>query len=320
MAETNVKDLGCTKDGLHHHVVPLEGCGSVSVFVQGDLDKLREGYVFLTLHDVGANHQSWVNFSKHPSMSEITGRCLFLHVDLPGQEPGAKDLSADFSYPTMQNLGTNLLTVLDQLRVSRVVGLGMGAGGNIMARFAMMHPGRCHGVVLLNTTSSVSSMIKQIKDKVNPLKSSSSSNSEALNSNRSQDMNKQNVERYTDAFKKRAEFLSTLNARIKIDVLMLCGQKSKYINDADAMQMEMKPGTASLIKLEDICDPLNEAPDKTAESILLFCQGLGLLPAINRRNSRSNSTCSSDGEGNTRRMSMEQYDVPNIRRLSLTAN
>lgn len=311
MAENKVKDLGTTKDGLHHHVVPLEGCGSVSVFVQGDLDKLREGYVFLTLHDVGANHQSWVNFSKHPSMSEIIGRSLFLHVDLPGQEPAAKDLKADFSYPTMQDLGTNLLTVLDQLRVSRVVGLGMGAGGNIMARFAMMHPGRCHGVVLLNTTASVSSMIKQIKDKVNPLKSSASN---------SENINTKNVERYTEAFKKRAEFLSTLNARIKIDVLMLCGQKSKYINDADAMQMEMKPGTASLIKLEDICDPLNEAPEKTAESILLFCQGLGLLPAINRRNSRSNSTCSSDGEGNTRKMSMEQYDVPNIRRLSLTAN
>jgi len=312
MADNQVKDLGITKDGLHLHVVPLEGCGTVSVFVQGDLDKLREGYVFLTLHDVGANHQSWVNFSKHPSMAEITGRSLFLHVDLPGQEPNAKDLSPDFNYPTMQDLGTNLLTVLDQLRVNRVVGLGMGAGGNIMARFAMMHPGRCHGVVLLNTTASVSSMIKQIKDKVNPMKSSSALNADAINT--------KNVDRYAEAFKKRAEFISTLNNRIKIDVLMLCGQKSKYISDADDMHKEMKPGTASLIKLEDICDPLDETPDKTAESILLFCQGLGLLPSINRRNSRSNSMCSSDGEGNARKMSMEQYDVPNIRRLSLTAN
>jgi len=312
MEDNQAKDLGCTKDGLHHHVVPLEGCGTVSVFVQGDLDKLRDGYVFLTLHDIGANHQSWLNFSKHPTMSEITGRSLFLHVDLPGQEPGAKDLSSDFNYPTMQDLGTNLLTVLDQLRVNRVVGLGMGAGGNIMARFAMMHPSRCHGVVLLNTTASVASMMKQIKDKVNPMKSSSASNADTINT--------KNVERYAEAFKKRAEFLSTLNNRIKIDVLMMCGQKSKFITDADDMHKEMKPGTASLIKLEDICDPLDETPDKTAESILLFCQGLGLLPSINRRNSRSNSMCSSDGEGNARRMSMEQYDVPNIRRLSLTAN
>ena len=31
------------------------------------------------------------------------------------------------------------MTVLDQLRIKHVIGLGDGAGANIMARFAMMH-------------------------------------------------------------------------------------------------------------------------------------------------------------------------------------
>ena len=36
-------------------------------------------------------------------------------------------------------VGEDLVTVLDQLRIKHVIGLGDGAGANIMARFAMMH-------------------------------------------------------------------------------------------------------------------------------------------------------------------------------------
>ena len=36
-------------------------------------------------------------------------------------------------------VGEDLVTVLDQLRIKHVIGLGDGAGANILARFAMMH-------------------------------------------------------------------------------------------------------------------------------------------------------------------------------------
>ena len=45
----------------------------------------------------------------------------------------------------------NLVTVLDHLRVKQVVGLGDGAGANIILRFAMNHPGRVRGVLAINT-------------------------------------------------------------------------------------------------------------------------------------------------------------------------
>ena len=76
----------------------------------------------------------------------------------------------------MQDLALNLVTVLDQLRVSRVLALGDGAGGNIvlrcgislsswliiihhyqhklLIRFGMCHAARVHGVILLNTQAS----------------------------------------------------------------------------------------------------------------------------------------------------------------------
>ena len=71
----------------------------------------------------------------------------------------------------MAELGLNLVTVLDHLRISRVVGLGDGAGANIItrfvpsiagrfitafSRFGLCHPGRVHGVVLINNTASAS--------------------------------------------------------------------------------------------------------------------------------------------------------------------
>ena len=51
----------------------------------------------------------------------------------------------------------------------------------------------------------------------------------------------------------------------------------------------MDPGLCSIIKVEEVRDPLLEAPEKVSEALVLFCQGQGLLPTINRRASRQSS-------------------------------
>ena len=86
-----------------------------------------------------------------------------LHVCLPGQDVEAEDLDSPF--PSLADLGMNLVTVLDQLRVSRVVLLGSGAGANIAARFAMNHPGRVQGMLLVDCKHAVASF--PLKMKVN---------------------------------------------------------------------------------------------------------------------------------------------------------
>ena len=70
---------------------------------------------------------------------------------LPGQAPSTEDLKANFPsmqvllssgveaelmFPSAQSVGLGLVTVLDQLRVQRVVALGDGAGGSIIARYS----------------------------------------------------------------------------------------------------------------------------------------------------------------------------------------
>ena len=56
----------------------------------------------------------------------------------------------------------NLITVMDHLRIKQVVGLGDGAGANIILRFAMNHPGRVHGVLAINTEGVGSGGYKEI--------------------------------------------------------------------------------------------------------------------------------------------------------------
>ncbi|KAF4514266.1 UNVERIFIED_CONTAM: hypothetical protein B566_EDAN019280 [Ephemera danica] len=72
----------------------------------------------------------------------------------------------------MQTLGEDLVTVLDFLRVKYVIGLGEGAGANALARFAIAHPSRCIGLVLINCSGSAATVMDHFKDKVLPVTSS----------------------------------------------------------------------------------------------------------------------------------------------------
>lgn len=78
---------------------------------------------------------------------------------------------------------------------------------------------------------------------------------------------------------------------------------------------------ASLLKIDDIGDVLNEAPDKAAEAILLFCQGVGLLSTVPMKTSSRRGSLADEAKppNSRRRMSMQEADIPNIRRLSLVS-
>lgn len=58
-----------------------------------------------------------------------------------------------------------LLKVLDELKVPICVGIGDGAGANIMARFALAHPERVLGLVLVNLVSAGVGFLESIKEK-----------------------------------------------------------------------------------------------------------------------------------------------------------
>ena len=66
----------------------------------------------------------------------------------------------------------------------------------------------------------------------------------------------------------------------------------------------------SFLKWKNIGNVLLECPDNVSQAILLFCQGVGMVPAVLGQGGRRRC--------GTRGLSMSEADVPNISRLSLS--
>ena len=75
-------------------------------------------------------------------------------------------LLTSFQFPTLQTLGESLATILDFLHVKYVIGLGEGAGANVLARFGISNPSRILGLILINCTGSAASVLESFKNKV----------------------------------------------------------------------------------------------------------------------------------------------------------
>ncbi|KDR23936.1 uncharacterized protein ZK1073.1 isoform X2 [Zootermopsis nevadensis] len=336
---------------LTKYIVTTERCGDLHVHVQGDLNQQGKKAVFLTVHDLGCNHSSFHDFVNHPCMCEIKDRSIFIHIDAPGHEDNAPDLPDSFQFPILQTFGEDLGTVLDFLHVKYVIGLGEGAGANVLARFGIANPSRVLGLILINCTGSAASVIENFKNKFVNWKGSGSMSQSAeeylifhkfghqivndANSDKDKVMvefqerirstlNNKNLKLYVTAFLNRKDLPLK---QCKTDILLITGVLSSYANVVEKLHRELEKTKATLLKIERAGDVLLQAPEKVAHSILLFCKGQGLLtsltlPGVERQRTFSGS--SGDGEGRPRRlsrgMSMEEYDKPNIRRLSITIN
>ncbi|VVC90219.1 uncharacterized protein ZK1073.1 isoform X9 [Leptidea sinapis] len=275
-----------------------------------------------------------VDFVNSPAMSEIKERSCFIHVDVPGHEENSPDLPESYPFPSLQTLGEDLITVLDFLHVRYAVGLGEGAGANVLARCGLAHPRRLLGLILVNCTGSTSSVADAFRTRFSRWRGTDISQSEEdfliyhkfghqissdsceaadrdrmLTEYRSRlrgNLNTHNIKQYVRAFINRKDLILR---GCRPDILLITGMRSPYSGVVEKMYKELDKERVTILKIEKVGDVLAEAPAKVAQSVLLFCQGQGLLtslppPGVERRMSRG--------------MSMEEYDRPNIRRLSLT--
>ncbi|CAH2323804.1 NDRG4 isoform X3 [Pelobates cultripes] len=107
--------------------------------------------VILTYHDVGLNHKLCFNtFFNYEDMQEITKHFVVCHVDAPGQQMGASQFPQGYQYPTMENLAGMLPSIMQHFGFQSVIGIGVGAGAYVLAKFALIFPELVEGLVLVN--------------------------------------------------------------------------------------------------------------------------------------------------------------------------
>ncbi|XP_078052467.1 misexpression suppressor of KSR 2 isoform X3 [Augochlora pura] len=138
--------------------------GSLLVAVQGN--RAKPG--ILTFHDLGLNYiSSFQAFFNYIDMRVLLENFCVYHVNAPGQEEGASTLPEDYVYPSMDELAEQLLFVLGHFGLKSIIGFGVGAGANILARFALAHPEKVNALCLINCVSTQAGWIEWAYQKIN---------------------------------------------------------------------------------------------------------------------------------------------------------
>nr|CAD2147378.1 unnamed protein product [Meloidogyne enterolobii]CAD2181417.1 unnamed protein product [Meloidogyne enterolobii] len=293
---------------------------TLQVYIQGDLNERFGKTVILTVHDVGTNHKSFIRFVNHPSMESVKERAIFLHVCVPGQEDSAPDFTAEF--PSLGQLGEDLVCVLDEVDVRTCIAFGEGAGANIISRFALVWPNRIMGIILVNCTSTTAGFIEYFKDMLMNLRlesgvmtqgawdylmmhkfgTSDKHEKQQYIDELKDAINARNLSKYLYSFSKRTDFSGIIGAKLdNMDVLMVSGSRSPHLQSVYHMHKGMNKKKTTLLVVDGVCDILQEAPSNLARSLILLCKGCGVLSGVPIPGMERQRTLSS---------SMEEADRP----------
>lgn len=81
-------------------------------------------------------------------------RCVFSSIESLARSLRGHNNS--YVYPTMDELAAQLLFVLSHFGLKSIIGFGVGAGANILARFALNHSDKVGALCLINCSSTTS--------------------------------------------------------------------------------------------------------------------------------------------------------------------
>ncbi|KAM6062063.1 protein NDRG2-like, partial [Chlamydotis macqueenii] len=127
------------------------------------------------LPDVGHTHAScFAPLFAHPEMREVASHSLLVHLDPPGMEVGAPPYPPGYQYPSLEQLAEIVPCVLRHLNIASVVGIGVGAGAFVLAKFGLLHPEAVEGLVLININPRAKGWVDWVAHKLSGLTSSSS--------------------------------------------------------------------------------------------------------------------------------------------------
>ncbi|XP_050683925.1 protein NDRG4-like [Leptidea sinapis] len=282
--------------------------GRVLVAVHGD----RQKPAIVTYHDLGLNYLSFENFFNNEDMEDILKHFCVYHMNAPGQEDGASRLPNNYTYPSLDELARQISFVQACFGFRRFIGLGVGVGANILARFAIKYPTKVEALALVNCTSTKSGWLNwaSFKMAVRMIRRRGmcesavdfllwhhfgrvlqDNNPKSLSQYRNKFQNIQhptNVASFIEVFGKRTDLhISRENGSMQVPVLNITGAFSPYAEDTVTFNSRLELCTSAWMKISDASMVLEEEAGKVAMAFRLFLQGEGYVSTTPNKKSPS---------------------------------
>uniref|UniRef100_A0AAR2L510 Src like adaptor n=1 Tax=Pygocentrus nattereri TaxID=42514 RepID=A0AAR2L510_PYGNA len=251
--------------------------------------------VILTFHDIGLNYKTCFDgFFSHEDMQEITRHFAVCHVNAPGQQECASTLPTGyiFFFKKIYFLSAS---------IKSVIGLAIGAGAYILARFALNHPDLVEGLVLINVNAQAEGWMDWATHKFSGLthavpdmvishlfgKEEIHNNHDLIATFRhhiTTRINQTNLQHFVKSYNSRRHLDierpsagGTVNVKtLKCPALLVVGDSSPAVDAVVDCNSKMNPTKTTFLKMADCGGlPQVDQPAKLAEAFKYFIQGLG---------------------------------------------
>ncbi|XP_012927049.1 protein NDRG4 isoform X5 [Heterocephalus glaber] len=282
-------------DGEHDIETPY---GLLHVVIRGSPKGNRPA--IFTYHDVGLNHKLCFNtFFNFEDMQEITKHFVVCHVDAPGQQVGASQFPQGYQFPSMEQLAAMLPSVVQHFGFKYIIGIGVGAGAYVLAKFALIFPDLVEGLVLMNIDPNGKGWIDWAATKLSGLTSTLPdtvlshlfsqeelvNNTELVQSYRQQIgnvVNQANLQLFWNMYNSRRDLDinrpgTVPNAKtLRCPVMLVVGDNAPAEDGVVECNSKMDPTSTTFLKMADSGGlPQVTQPGKLTEAFKYFLQGMG---------------------------------------------